>query len=115
MKAIRIILCLVFAGYLAAAIAAPRAMYVDRYLLNYSSWYSWAAAQILPSMYTTEILITDPRGKVSSQPHHPARMFWILSRKSGCDAYTISVRYRTESAQRRYFLCDGRLRFDVRQ
>lgn len=106
---------MVFAGYLLAAIVLPRAMYVDRYLLRYDSWYRWVPAQILPSMYTAEILITGPDGSLTSVPHHPARMFWIFDQSPRCETYKIGVRYRGEADSRTYRLCDNQLIFDPAQ
>lgn len=112
MKHARILVCFFYAAYLLAAIAFPHAMYVDRFLLKYSSWAAWAPVQLLPSMYTTEIVITGPDGHLRSVPHHPARIFFLFDRSPRCESYNISVRYRSERGSRDYLVCNGRVEFD---
>lgn len=105
----RLVACGLFAAYLTLAALSPRTMYVDRYLLNLP-FGQWIWAQILPSMYTTEILITS-EGRVTSVPHHPARMFFMQT-TAACREDTIEVRYRNEHAARRFTLCNGKLALD---
>jgi hypothetical protein len=116
MKAVRACLCVVYVLYLGAAIAFPHTMYVDRFLLNLQ-FSSWALAQMLPSMYTTEIRImgSDPNNWIAV-PHHPARIFFeVWKTDPNCSSFNISVRYRGQSGQRDYLICGSRLYLDKRE
>lgn len=115
MRYARYAACAVYLSYLLAALIIPQTMYVDRYLLRFRHFSEWAVVQLLPSMYTTEILITDlSDGKKSSVPHHPARMFWLNYPGPRCEAYNISVTYRKVHGDRDFLLCNDRLSFDKR-
>jgi hypothetical protein len=116
MRTVRFIACGIYVAYLLAALAVPGTMYVRRYLLQFDNFAEWAVVQMLPSMYTTEILITDlETGKKSSVPHHPARMFWLMRETPACHAYNINVVYRNWHGNRDYLMCGNTLIFDRRR
>lgn len=101
-------LVLIFIAYTAVAVLFPRQVYVDRYLLNLS-YAQWVPFQLYPSMYTTEIEVTDHRdGFKFAPPHHPARMFFNRT-DSDCNTYTIQIVYRAERGRRDFVICDGKL------
>ena len=93
----------------ALMVMVPSKVYVDRFLME-MSYTEWVPYQLLPAMYSTEILITELKtGRQYSKVHHPLRIFFELHDTNYCGDHIITVSYRDVGKSQVFRLCDETL------